>query len=407
MARWIKTNFPGVRYREHEGRKHGVKKDQYFTIRYKLNKTGREEGLGWASEGWSASKAYGRLLELKENQKVGEGPQTLEEKRKIEEAKREQAALDQKQVERDAITFSEIFTKHYTPISLQNKTNATVEAENSLFKLWITPVIGRLPMKSISPLHLERIKKNMADAGRAPRYAQYGMAVIRQVFNFAKTHEIYEGPCPVGKVKIPKFDNKRLRFLSHNEADQLLEGLKAHSVDVYHMALLSLHCGPRAGEVFALQWADVNIEAGVVTLRDTKNGTTRHCKMTDAVKRMFMERGPGKRDELVFPSTRGTMISGVSNTYEIVVNELRLNEGVTDRRYKVVWHTLRHTHASWLAISGVSLHTIKKMLGHKTLSQTERYSHLHEDNINDAIRVLEESCKPVDENGSSVINFSK
>ncbi len=71
MAKWIKTNFPGVRYREHPTRKNGVRRDQYFTIRYKLAGKDREEGLGWASENWTATKAYERLKELKENKKKG------------------------------------------------------------------------------------------------------------------------------------------------------------------------------------------------------------------------------------------------------------------------------------------------------------------------------------------------
>jgi len=88
MAKWIKTNFPGVRYREHDTRKNGVKRDQYFTIRYKLAGKDREEGLGWASENWTAAKAYDRLKELKENKKAGEGPQTLAEKREIEDKRK-------------------------------------------------------------------------------------------------------------------------------------------------------------------------------------------------------------------------------------------------------------------------------------------------------------------------------
>ncbi|MDO9545034.1 MAG: site-specific integrase, partial [Synergistaceae bacterium] len=352
MSKKIKTTFPGVRYREHDTRKHGVKFDQYFTIRYKLNGKDKEEGLGWASEGWTASKAYARLLELKENKKVGEGPQTLQEKRKIEEGKREQEAADLDQLERDTITFNKIFTKQYFPIAEQNKTKGATVAESSLFK-WIDPVIGKIPLRDISPLHLERIKKNMTANGRAPRTVQYALALIRQVFNYAKDNGIYEGTCPVSKVKMPKFDNKRLRFLTHEEAEQLLTVLKARSTDVYHMALLSLHCGARAGEGFSLQWADVNIEAGIVTLRDTKNGKTRHCSMTGKVKEMFTERAPGKKNDLVFPSTRGTLIGKISKTFEIVVNDLKFNEGIDDRRHKVVWHSLRHTYASWLVQNGV------------------------------------------------------
>jgi len=69
MTKWIKTTFPGVRYREHETRKHGIRRDQYFTIRYKLNGKDKEEGIGWATEDWTAAKTYDRLKELKENRK--------------------------------------------------------------------------------------------------------------------------------------------------------------------------------------------------------------------------------------------------------------------------------------------------------------------------------------------------
>lgn len=406
MSKRIKTTFPGVRYREHETRKHGVKKDQYFTIRYKLNGKDKEEGMGWASEGWTASKAYARLLELKENKKVGEGPQTLKEKRENEQKKREQAATDLDQIERDAVTFNQIFTKQYFPIAEQNKTKGAAEAESSLFK-WIDPVIGKLSLKNISPLHLERIKKNMADKGRAPRTVQYALALIRQVYNYAKDNGIYEGICPVSKVKIPKFDNQRQRFLTHEEAEELLTALKARSVDVHDMALLSLHCGLRAGEGFSLQWADVNIEAGIITLRDTKNGKTRHCVMTGEIKKMFTERGPGKKDALVFPSTRGGLITSVSKTFELVVNELKLNEGVDDPRHKVVWHSLRHTYASWLVQNGVSLYVVQKMLGHSQISQTERYSHLHQDTITDAVKVFEAAWNKEKPKAGKVINFTK
>ena len=406
MAKWMKTNFPGVRYREHETRKHGVKKDQYFTIRYKLNGRGKEEGLGWSSEGWTASKAYGRLLELKENKKVGEGPQTLKEKRDLQSAMREQAAAEQEQRERDSITFSQVFTEQYMPVALQNKTKATMTAENCLFKLWIEPVIGKLPLKDISPLHLERIKKNMSSEGKSPRYTHYALAVVRQVFNFSKVIIGYEGACPVAKVKKPKYDNQRQRFLTHEEADLLLNALRLRSIDVYHMALLSLHCGLRAGETFSLQWADVDINRGIITLRNTKNSSTRHSLMTEAVRAMFAERGPGERDALVFPSTRGTLITSISKTFELVVEELKLNEGVTDPRHKVVWHSLRHTYASWLVQNGVSLYVVQKMLGHLRISQTERYSHLHQDTIIDALKVFEAAWQKEADAGR-VLDLSK
>jgi integrase len=157
------------------------------------------------------------------------------------------------------------------------------------------------------------------------------------------------------------------------------------------MALLSLHCGLRAGETFSLQWADVDLEKGILTLRDTKSGRTRHSVMTGTAKDMLMGRGPGRKDTLVFPTTKVTRIERISKTFNRVVEELGLNEGITDTRYKVVWHSLRHTYASWLVQSGVSLYTVQKMLGHSRINMTERYSHLHQENMQDAVNVLEQS----------------
>ena len=55
-----------------------------------------------------------------------------------------------------------------------------------------------------------------------------------------------------------------------------------------------------------------------------------------------------------------------------------------------VFHTLRHTYASWLAESGVDLYTVKNLLGHSTITMTERYSHLGNNTLQNAVKVFEE-----------------
>jgi integrase len=397
--KWISTQYKGVRYREHDSRKHGVKKDRYYAIRYQRDGKRIEEGLGWTSEldpkdkkHWTTEKAAIVLSGLKEAARgLDKGPTRLRERREIEDNRKEAERVEQERIEKEAITFGEIFDERYSPIAKHNKTNGAWGAESSLYKIWLESVIGKLSLEAISPIHLERIKKNMADAGRSPRSASYALSVVRQVYNFAKALDLYEGGCPVSKVKLPTKDNQRQRFLTHEEADRLLAVLKDRSQDVYHMALLSLHCGLRAGETFSLQWADVDLEKGILTLRDTKSGRTRHSVMTGTAKDMLMGRGPGRKDTLVFPTTKVTRIERISKTFNRVVEELGLNEGITDTRYKVVWHSLRHTYASWLVQSGVSLYTVQKMLGHSRINMTERYSHLHQENMQDAVNVLEQS----------------
>jgi len=85
---------------------------------------------------------------------------------------------------------------------------------------------------------------------------------------------------------------------------------------------------------------------------------------------------------------KGDKIKAISKTFDRVVKELGLNDGVTDPRDRVVFHTLRHTFASWLAIQGTPIYTIKELMGHKTLAMTERYSHLIPDSKRSAIKGL-------------------
>jgi site-specific recombinase XerD len=71
--------------------------------------------------------------------------------------------------------------------------------------------------------------------------------------------------------------------------------------------------------------------------------------------------------------------------------ELGFNAGVTDRRQRVVFHTLRHTFASWLVQNGTDLYTVSKLLGHSDISMTQRYSHLSDDTLQRAVKNLEKA----------------
>ena len=68
---------------------------------------------------------------------------------------------------------------------------------------------------------------------------------------------------------------------------------------------------------------------------------------------------------------------------------LGLNDGVEDRRHRLSFHSFRHTCASRLAIAGVPLYTIKEILGHHSITMTERYAHLMPSVMRDALKTLE------------------
>ena len=402
MARnWIKTAFVGVRYREHDTRKHGVRPDRYFSVRYKLDGKDKEEGLGWSSQGWTAQKAAEKLAKLKEAQRTGEGAITLAEKRQQAAAARHAEAEARATEERENITLAQAWEK-YLPVAQANKAAHTAYAEEAAYRLWLSPTLAGKPLRDIKPIHLERIKKTMTEAGRSAQTIRHVLAALRQVFNFAKRHGLYAGDNPVSLVKKPSADARRLRFLTHDEADRLLAALAERESNVHDMALLALHCGLRAGEIFALTWGDVDMERGVLILRDTKSGKTRAAYLTEAVAAMLAGMERRGHNDLVFLSANGGRIVQITETFNRVVAALGFNNGVTDPRQKVVFHTLRHTFASWLVEQGVDLYSVKELMGHGTLAMTERYSHLSPDKLRRAVKTLEAGMEKAKSGGKVV-----
>jgi integrase len=397
--KWITTEIKGLRYRVHPTRKRkqgkkGIKweYDVFYSYRRTLNGRRFEEGLGWFFDGWDLEKATAKVHELNENTKTGKGPATLAEAQKLAEAQRLERERQEADAARTKITFSEVWEK-YLPQAQADRGADALDRELSIYTLWIKPILGDRAMPEVAPFHLEKIKSNMAKAGRAPRSVQYALAIVRQVFNFARRNDLFVGDNPVGKVKMPKFDNRRTRFLTHAEADRLLDALREVSTETHDHVLMSLQTGMRAGEVWSLTWGNVDLDRGILTLLDTKNGRSRPAYMTGPVKAMLNARRPANPDPsaLVFPGRGGVKIRQASDAYDRAVAKLGLNDGITDKRQKVTFHTLRHTFASWLVENGTDLYAVKELLGHSDFKMTARYAHLGQNTLQAAVNGLDKA----------------
>jgi integrase len=226
----------------------------------------------------------------------------------------------------------------------------------------------------------------MLEGKQSPRSIEYALSLIRQVFNTAKRLGVFDGENPTTKVKFPKPDNSRMRFLSHEEAGKLLSSLKMKSQDVHDMTFLSLHCGLRFGEIASLTWQDVDIDKGVLTIRDAKAGS-RFAFLTEQAVEMLGNRSQGKPSDYVFQGRKGKL-DRISVTFAQTVEELKLNDGIDDPRLKICFHSCRHSYASWMIEQGADLYTVQKMLGHKTNVMTQRYAHMSENRLKDAAKAL-------------------
>jgi len=417
--KWIKTNHKGLRYYEHATRKHGKQKDRYYMIRFRVDKKLYSYGIGWMSEGIPAAILQEEpelgfqdyclklLRQYKGNVKTGAGPKSPKEQRKIIEAREAEEKAERERLEKEAVSFKEFFDNTYLPQAKADKKERSTIREEGLFKVWVSPILGHLPMKDIKPFHLEKLKKVMTDGGQSPRSVEYALSVVRQVFNVAKRLGSFEGENPTAKVKFPKPDNARMRFLTHDEADKLLESLKRKSTDVHDMTMLSLHCGLRFGEIASLTWQDVDLERGTLTIRDAKAGS-RYSFLTEQAVEMLKGRAEDqdrtaktngterKLSDYVFTGRKG-LLDRISLTFKRAVDELGLNDGIDDRRLKISFHSCRHSHASWLIEEGADLYTVQKLLGHKTNIMTQRYAHLSENRLRGAAQALSIALQRHDE----------
>jgi len=221
------------------------------------------------------------------------------------------------------------------------------------------------------------MKSEITKDGLSSGSVKHCLVLFRQIFNKAVLWGIYKGDNPIKGVKLPTLQNQRERFLSYEEADKLLDELKGTSKQLHDMALMSLHCGLRAGEIFNIRGQYLDFENGLINVADPKNKETRKAFMTAAVKEMLLSRKPDSPAGYVFKDTKHAgKINSVSAAFARAVKRLGLNSGITDSRQKITFHSLRHTFASWLALQGETILTIKDLLGHKTLAMTIRYAHL-------------------------------
>jgi integrase len=173
---------------------------------------------------------------------------------------------------------------------------------------------------------------------------------------------------PVTHQKPLRAENRRLRYLSHEEITRLLAG--AGEI-LRPLVIVALHTGLRRSELFSLTWQDVDFRLGVIRVVHTKNGERREIPMTDTLRDTLLRLPRRLASEYLFPGKTGQGLVDIRKRFHRALRDAGI-EGF-------VFHDLRHTFASHLVMAGVDLMTVKEFLGHKDLKMTLRYAHLAPD----------------------------
>lgn len=208
------------------------------------------------------------------------------------------------------------------------------------------------------------------------------IACLKSMFNRAKEWgKLLENP--IRSVKNPRVKNERLRYLTKDEIDRLLNACRSldpRAEHLYPIVLMALHTGMRRGEILNLKWSGVDLENKQIVLTDTKNKETRVIPLTNTLAETLREiRREG--DTYVFQNADGKPFRDVKRSFHTALKRA----GISDFRF----HDLRHTAASHMVMAGVDIFTVQEILGHKSIEMTRRYSHLSPRHKRVAVEALE------------------
>ena len=220
----------------------------------------------------------------------------------------------------------------------------------------------------------DRLACGQSISGRkpSPSTVRRYLNVLGSVMGTATREWFWLDSNPCTKVVRPTEPRGRVRCLDEDERQRLLAACEeSGTARLYPLVVMALCTGARQGELLNLTWQDVDLDRGLAILHHTKNGERRALAITGLAEPVLRDWSRVRRIDcdLLFPTPGGT-----SGFPQKAWQEALEAAGIEDFR----WHDLRHTFASYLAMSGATLAELAEALGHKTLAMVKRYAHLTE-----------------------------
>jgi len=208
------------------------------------------------------------------------------------------------------------------------------------------------------------------------------LALLRHLLRLA--HEEWEMLPTVPRIRLEKEPEGRIRWLGQYDPDEehrlLTACEKSGNPNLAALVTVALETGMRQGEVLGLAWERVDFSRAVIRLEHTKSGRRREVPMRQAV---YEALAPLRADALAEmptdengrkPEPRGCVWPDLR--FPRTAWERALDRAGVEEFH---FHDCRHHFASWFMMRGGSLQALQKILGHATLTMTQRYAHLSPD----------------------------
>ncbi len=274
-------------------------------------------------------------------------------------------------------TVAQLIDRYLQHTLTRKARNRDAGKQGALLGWWKTE-IGDLAVANVTPAVVAEARDKLLSGTtkrkkpRSPATVNRYLAALSSAFKAAVKEYHWCEANPVAAVAKGAESPGVIRFLDDAERDRLLKACRASQADyLYLLVLLAVTTGARRAELLGLTWQDVDLKRGIATFHRTKNRERRAVPIVGEALELLRARARVRRIDtaLVFPGVAGKPLT-VDTAWKAALARAE----ITGFRF----HDLRHTAASYLAMSGATAPEIAAVLGHKTLQMVKRYAHLGE-----------------------------
>lgn len=298
-------------------------------------------------------------------------------------------------------TLNDLCDKYIPAVKSRLKSWAEVERQLK----WWQAKAGNEMLAHITPVRIAEWRDELAALPKQRGGGKRSAADVNRTIaalSSAMTHAVKElgwierNPCE--RVTKPKEAGGRVRFLSDEELPLLLNAVRASAhPHLLPAVLLALTTGARKGEILGLRWSQIDFKRRAITLHqgETKNNSGRALPLSGEIVELLKARNKVRnlKDDRVFPPPEDCKELELREPWKAALVQAGIDvrpatrsgrarkDAPTAMTSDFRWHDLRHTAASYLTMAGVSAIEVARVLGHKTLAMSLRYSHLAPDRV--------------------------
>ncbi len=282
------------------------------------------------------------------------------------------------------LTVQECWDAYY-----KNSTKKTIENDLQLYRKHLKPVFGAMPMDRITDFTVKGFIKKMQekrfgkDNNKTYSVAtqKHVVGVLSRVFN----NSAYKSKNPCADITFT-LNNTIVEQLTEDETQSLIAVLEKwpNRMSACFVSFL-LYTGLRRGELFKLQWINIDFDKCKMTLVDPKGKKDAVLPVSALAMGVIAEAKAvaelhGIESEYIFYGKDGGMRTDFAGPWKRIKKEAKIP-------MKFRLHGLRHHFASQLVQAGVPIYTVSKLLTHKDVKTTERYAHLADETLADAVNI--------------------